>query len=321
MSCSGNQKVLEVATNVGSCVGERKIPTMLSPEAGCPAEVQFHLPEQDQHEDPSEDARLQVRSEVTSDQHPGGLSVVAEFDQLVRNCGVLTTGEEEQNFLDFVLSPATSWQRKEGPVEQSESLASQLTSSTQQIALLQWRLERAQGMQQAEVEGRLKAQQDRDFLASKLSKVRRLVEGGGSKEQVRRVMGLDTQEGSLKVLEGGEEGCEGNNIFGVLDRRVEERMGPEVTEDGKIQDGEVRQLLPSQCPVPAGGHSLLEKTVVNTCSCGGCGRRLRFGQLGMKCSLCRLVLHLTCTSLVATNCHGGSGSRGTGQRRGRQGGE
>ena len=206
MSRSGNQKVLEVGTNVVSHVGERKIPTNQSPEAGRPAEVQLHLPEQDQQEDPSGDACLQARSAVTSGPHHGGMAVVAEFDQLVRNCGVLTSGEGEEKFLEFFISSATSWQRKDGPVENSERLASELTSSTQKIALLQWRLERAQGMQQAEVEGRMKAQQDRDFLASKLSKVRRLVEGGGSKEQVRRVIGLATQEGP-KVLEGGEERC------------------------------------------------------------------------------------------------------------------
>ena len=130
-------------------------------------------------------------------------------------------------------------------------------------------------------------------------------------------MGLATQEGSPEVLQGSEERCEG-----LLDRPVEERMESEGTEDGKIPAGEgICQLLPSQCPVPAGGHSFQEKTVVNTCSCGGCGKRLRFGQLGLKCSLCRMVLHLTCTSLRASTCHGGAASKGTGQRKGSQGGE
>ena len=59
-----------------------------------------------------------------------GLSLVAQFDQLVRNRRVLTASEGEEKFLAFVKGADTTRQRWEATEAQCEKLADQLVKRT-----------------------------------------------------------------------------------------------------------------------------------------------------------------------------------------------
>jgi len=124
------------------------------------------------------------------------LSLVAQFDQLVRNRAVLTAAEGEQKFLAFVKGADGNRQRWEATEVECEKLTEQLSKSTQEVSMLEGRLEQARGMLQTEVEGRRRAESERDMLAKKFQAVQSLVlEGsvGGVRrslhQQVSRILG------------------------------------------------------------------------------------------------------------------------------------
>jgi len=126
----------------------------------------------------------------------GDLSLVAQFDQLVRNRAVLTAAEGEEKFLAFVKGADGNRQRWEAAEVECDKLTEQLTKSTQEVSMLEGRLDQARGMLQTEVEGRRRAELERDLLAQKFQAVQSLVlEGsaGGVRrslhQQVSRILG------------------------------------------------------------------------------------------------------------------------------------
>ena len=132
-----------------------------------------------------------------------GLSLVAQFDQLVRNRRVLTASEGEEKFLAFVKGADTTRQRWEAAEAQCEKLADQLVKSNQEVSMLEGRLDQARGMLQTEVEGRRRAEMERDLLAQKFQAVQSLVlEGSGGvrrslHQQVSRILGTPETGGAL----------------------------------------------------------------------------------------------------------------------------
>merc|ERR1719180_191013 len=125
-----------------------------------------------------------------------GLSLVAQFDQLVRNRAVLTAADGEEKFLAFVKGADGNRQRWEAAEFECDKLTEQLSKSTQEVSMLEGRLDQARGMLQAEVEGRRRAELERDMLAQKFQAVQSLVlEGsvGGARrslhQQVSRILG------------------------------------------------------------------------------------------------------------------------------------
>jgi len=132
-----------------------------------------------------------------------GLSLVAQFDQLVRNRRVLTASEGEEKFLAFVKGADTTRQRWEAAETQCEKLADQLVKSNQEVSMLEGRLDQARGMLQTEVEGRRRAEMERDLLAQKFQAVQSLVlEGSGGvrrslHQQVSRILGTPETGGAL----------------------------------------------------------------------------------------------------------------------------
>jgi len=133
----------------------------------------------------------------------GGLSLVAQFDQLVRNRAVLTSAEGEEKFLAFVKGADGNRQRWEATEVECEKLTEQLSKTTQEVSMLEGRLEQARGMLQTEVEGRRRAESERDRLAQKFQAVQSLVlEGsaGGVRrslhQQVSRILGTPETGGA-----------------------------------------------------------------------------------------------------------------------------
>ena len=124
------------------------------------------------------------------------ISLVAQFDQLVRNRAVLTAADGEEKFLAFVKGADGNRQRWEVTEVECEKLTEQLSKSSQEVSMLEGRLEQARGMLQTEVEGRRRAESERDMLAHKFQAVQSLVlEGsaGGVRrslhQQVSRILG------------------------------------------------------------------------------------------------------------------------------------
>ena len=135
------------------------------------------------------------------------LSLVAQFDQLVRNRAVLTAAEGEEKFLAFVKGADGSRQKWEAAEIECEKLTEKLSKSTQEVFMLESRLEQARGMLQTEVQGRRRAESERDLLAQKFQAVQSLVlEGsaGGVRrslhQQVSRILGTPETGGGAPIF-------------------------------------------------------------------------------------------------------------------------
>merc|ERR1712223_1919415 len=88
-------------------------------------------------------------------------------DQLVLYTDYSITKEELVAWELMVLS-ALHWEATES---QCEKLADQLVKSNQEVSMLEGRLDQARGMLQTEVEGRRRAEMERDLLAQKFQAV------------------------------------------------------------------------------------------------------------------------------------------------------
>lgn len=102
------------------------------------------------------------------------LSVVAAFDDLVRNSAVLTEGSEDE-FLKFVVNSEVSRQRWENAELECQRLSIELTKCTQDINNMEHKLNHARLMLDTELHLRKKAESERDKLASQLQILRQLV--------------------------------------------------------------------------------------------------------------------------------------------------
>ena len=49
-------------------------------------------------------------------------------------------------------------------------------------------------------------------------------------------------------------------------------------------------------------HLFEQKMVLKSEICTGCSKRMKFGKIGLKCSVCRMKVHVECVHLVATHC-------------------
>ena len=102
------------------------------------------------------------------------LSVVAAFDDLVRNSAVLTEGAEDE-FLKLVVNSEGSRQRWENAELECQRLSIELTKCTQDINNMEHKLNHARLMLDTELHLRKKAESERDKLASQLQILRQLV--------------------------------------------------------------------------------------------------------------------------------------------------
>ena len=51
----------------------------------------------------------------------------------------------------------------------------------------------------------------------------------------------------------------------------------------------------SNSPVGASGHALTQKSMIRAEKCSVCDKRIKFGKIGYKCGLCRIVYHPECS--------------------------
>ena len=129
-----------------------------------------------------------------------GISAVAQFDQLVANRSVLTTGETERKFLAFVKGNtfASSSLRAERAEAEQERLCQRVALANQEAAKLEAALEKTRLALHVEAELKKKAEKERNLLDQKFADLRQLIILGGAGE---RALLLDMQ----KILERTEE--------------------------------------------------------------------------------------------------------------------
>eukprot|EP00092_Neocalanus_flemingeri_P040279 GFUD01043873.1.p1 GENE.GFUD01043873.1~~GFUD01043873.1.p1 ORF type:complete len:352 (+),score=99.33 GFUD01043873.1:146-1201(+) len=102
------------------------------------------------------------------------LSIVAAFDDLVRNTTVLTAGSEDE-FLKFVVNSEVSRQRWEHAELECQRLNIELAKCSQDISGLEQKLQHARMMFDTEQHIRKKAEAERDKMATQLHVLRQLV--------------------------------------------------------------------------------------------------------------------------------------------------
>jgi len=102
------------------------------------------------------------------------ISVLATYDDLIRNNKVLTAGSEEK-FLEYVVSSEISRRRWEHAELECLRLSIELKKSSQDVENLENKLIHARGMLDSEVHLRKKAEAERDKLASQLQLLRQFV--------------------------------------------------------------------------------------------------------------------------------------------------
>jgi len=122
------------------------------------------------------------------------LSVVAAFDDLMRNSSVLRAGSEDQ-FLKFVQNSEVSRQRWEHAELECQRLSIELTKCSQDISGLEQKLQHARLMLDTEMHTRKKAEMERDHLANQLQVLRQLVmdtdHGGMDEITMDKIKNLD----------------------------------------------------------------------------------------------------------------------------------
>eukprot|EP00092_Neocalanus_flemingeri_P028229 GFUD01030655.1.p1 GENE.GFUD01030655.1~~GFUD01030655.1.p1 ORF type:complete len:352 (+),score=107.66 GFUD01030655.1:96-1151(+) len=102
------------------------------------------------------------------------LSIVAAFDDIVRNSTVLTAGSEDE-FLKFVVNNEVSRQRWEHAELECQKLSLELAKCSQDISGLEQKLQHARLMFDTEQRIRKKVEGERDRMASQLRVLRQLV--------------------------------------------------------------------------------------------------------------------------------------------------
>ena len=128
------------------------------------------------------------------------ISAVAQFNQLVANRCVLTTGETERKFLDFLKGNtfASSSLRAERAEAEQERLCQRAALANQEAAKLEAALEKTRLELHVEAELKKKAEKEMNLLDQKFADLRQLIILGGAGE---RALLLDMQ----KILERTEE--------------------------------------------------------------------------------------------------------------------
>jgi len=101
-------------------------------------------------------------------------SVVAIFDELVRNAAILTEGSEEE-FLTYAKNSEVSRQRWEHAELECQRLSIELTKCSHDITSLERKLKDARLMLDNELHLRKKAEAERDKMANQLLQLKQLV--------------------------------------------------------------------------------------------------------------------------------------------------
>jgi len=177
---------------------------------------------------------IEMSKQTTAKENTTPLSVVAAFDDLVRNSSVLAPGSEEK-FLQFVVNTGVSRQRWEHAELECQRLRIELTKCSQDISVLEHKLQHARKMLDTEVYLRKKAEEERDRLASQLMVLRQLMDSDqGSRDEVtlQRIRGLDEcgVKSNNKILSEMTRSCrrrslnmtEGSTLLDVEDLSLDD---------------------------------------------------------------------------------------------------
>jgi len=121
------------------------------------------------------------------------LSILAVYDDLVRNGAILTDGSEPE-FLTYVGNSEVSRQRWEHAELECQRLSIELTRCSQDISNLEHKLKHARLMLDNELHLRKKAEAERDKMANQLQMLKQLVmdtDSGIDEVTIDKIRGLD----------------------------------------------------------------------------------------------------------------------------------
>merc|ERR1719180_423952 len=175
------------------------------------------------------------------------LSLVAQFDQLVRNRAVLTAADGEEKFLAFVKGADGNRRRWEAAEFECDKLTEQLSKSTQEVSMLEGRLDQARGMLQTEVEGRRRAELERDMLAQKFQAVQSLVlEGSGGGGPIFPSIHLDATPRAADRTDGSVLDVDDLSLDDTADLCQDSPLPPNSGRRSRSRGGRKRSRSKSQ---------------------------------------------------------------------------
>ena len=218
----------------------------------------------------------------TPEQPP--LSAVAMFDQLTQQRCVLTTGETEEKFLEFVrgTSATSNLWRVERAEEEQLRLVEELARSTEQAAGLEAALEKTRVMLEGEAETRRKVEREGRLLERQLEEVRRLVAGEeGLVGEVWRVLGIPiTTMDEMEEVEGSKSRRSWSPP-NILDQRLDEQEGLRRSRRRSKSVGfKEAPIVMNRSTRSTPSHLLEAHTVLASARCTGCSSRIKFGKVG-----------------------------------------
>jgi len=122
------------------------------------------------------------------------LSILAVYDEMVRNGAILAEGSEAE-FLSYVENSEVSRQRWEHAELECQRLSIELTKCSQDITTLEHKLKHARLMLDNELHLRKKAEAERDKMANQLQLLKQLVmetdNNGMDEVTINKIRGLD----------------------------------------------------------------------------------------------------------------------------------
>ena len=131
-----------------------------------------------------------------------GISLLTEFDDLVRNEKILHEGAEE-HFLRFVKNSESNRTKWENSEHECQRLSIELTKASHEITGLEAKLQQARMMFDNETQSRKRAEAERDRLAGQLQTLRQLIleTDGVDEGTLRRVKNIESF--TVNDCEGG----------------------------------------------------------------------------------------------------------------------
>jgi len=167
-----------------------------------------------------------------------GISLLTEFDDLVRNEKIIHEGAEEE-FLKFVKNSEINRTKWENSELECQRLSIELTRASHEITGLETKLQQARMMFDNETQARKRAEAERDRLSAQLQTLRLLIleTDGVDEGTLRKVKNIESF--AVNDFEGGGGGGYGNVLSPGLMREAAycRRRSANLTE-GSVLDVE-----------------------------------------------------------------------------------
>ena len=139
----------------------------------------------------------------TKEDYP--ISLLTEFDDLMRNEKILSDGQAEKEFLKFLKNSELNRKRWEQSELQCQRLDLELAKATHEILGLETKLQQARTMVDNESTARKRAEAERDRLSSQLERLKQLIFDTDAVDEgtLRKLKNFDTFNATDAAPSGG----------------------------------------------------------------------------------------------------------------------